>query len=694
MPDLRAYVTQQFDDFARRVNIREFFNNQGNNSDTIDPLRPTTKKSTWMPPKISKTLTNYLDTVKQRLYEEVDKAEEKDRKHFLTRQYSPPWLIKTLKELKENTDIIITEADKNMGVAVVKTNEYIQLGLKQLLDTNCYEYCQQPPNFNMLWSILKTLLRTRGYLFDPSKKNGVYSKLAIYLLQLEKRADNSDDPNSQNRNPNPNPNPPSVKLGTFYMLMKVHKQPLAGRPIVSSINTVTYFASKYIDMMLQPIYKRLPSFLNSSQDLIIELEDTQFIRNNDCYILCADVDSLYPSIPINKGLEMMKKSLVKRNDELVEGKLKEKDIDLLCALMKFVLENNYFTFGNLIFKQKQGTAMGTPAAVVFACLFLDAHESKILEELKPRKPLMYKRYIDDIFGIFETKEDAEIFLKKFSSDKDLPTIKCSSFTIDDKEGIFLDLKIFKGERFRASHRLDVKVYQKPQNKYLYLPPNSFHPKAIFPAYIKAEINRYRLICSNDNDFKEVREEFRNRLIARGYTQEMLEPLFLSHKTRKELLQNIRKKKSKKQSEPGKLIFKTIHHPQTKALHIKSCLKLTEQAQATQDGVKLFKGQDPIICYSNSPAIRTFFSQKRNKIHNLSLQPVDNNDRSAIDKMVEVAMQNIVISSSANRTETVQPNSNSEFRNSGISDFGVFGVSGKSAEVRPCSEPFHFFSMVE
>ena len=651
LPDLNSYIDDQYKDFARRLNITEFFNNNGNNSNSIDPLRPTSTKSTWVPSKISKTLEEYLKEVKSKLSEEVKRCEQTDKKKFLTRQYSPPWLVKTLNELRNNREIIITEADKNMGVAVVKTSEYIQLGLKQLLDTNCYELCLEPPNLNRLWAELKLLLNKRGFLFDPTakKKDTKYSKVALYLLQLEKRNENSA---------NPNPNPPPLKLGTFYMLMKVHKTPLAGRPIVSSINTITYYTSKYIDMKLQPIYKRIPSFLNASRDLIVQLEDTQFNNHKDCFILCADVDSLYPSIPIDKGLEMMRISLIKRNDELNEGKLPKEEIDLICALMKFVLNNNYFTFGNLIFRQKQGTAMGTPAAVVFACLFLDAHETRILRELEPRKPLLYQRYIDDIFGIFETKEDAEYFLTKFSSDEDLPTIKCSSFTIDATEGTFLDLKIFKGERFQLSSHLDIKVYQKPQNKYLYLPPNSFHPKAIFPAYIKAEINRYRLNCSSDKDFEEVREDFKNRLLARGYEEETLKPLFSSVKKRTELLLQVRLGKEKKHLNKGKFIFKTLHHPQTKALHIKSCLKLTERAKDHLDGVRLFNGQEPIICYSNPPAIRSFFSQKRNKIHDLTLQPVDTNDRSEIDKMIEVAMQTIVTLPSTRNidcTEPVRPN---------------------------------------
>ena len=646
LKDLQSYILQQYEDYARRIRIKHLFNHSPDNSDYIDPLRPTFTDSTWQAPPGGKHIESYLKQVRENLISEVNNFDPSKK---TSRQYSPPWLTNTLKELSDNRDIIVTEADKNMGVAVVKTSDYVHLGFKHLMDGNSYELCDGLPNYEDLWKCLEEILSKHNRLqyFDTWKKTWTKTKLAKFLLQLKGREE--------------------LKLGTFYMLMKVHKTPLAGRPIVSSINTITYFASKYIDRRLQPIYKRIPSFLKSSRDLILELERTYFTSNKDFYILCADVDSLYPSIPIEKGLQMMKDSLVKRNNELPkEGQLPADEISFLLDLMKFVLDNNYFSFGNLIFRQKQGTAMGTPAAVVFACLFLDTHETNILN-LSVEKPILYKRYIDDIFAIFRKREDAELFLTNFSATQDLPTIKCSSFTINDKEGTFLDLTIYKGERFESTGRLDIRVFQKPQNKYLYLPRNSFHPKATFPAYIISEINRYRLICSNDEDFEVVKKDFHSRLIARGYTEDFLNPLFLKGKSRNELLQNLQKRETPQEPKKTKIIFKTLHLPQTRGMRIKSCLKLTDEVLETREGIEVFSRQEPIICYSNTRPISSYFSQKRNKIHSLTLQPIVDNNRVDVDNMIEIAIQ-------TDRTHTVQSfplNSSfgiSSFRNFGISDF--------------------------
>lgn len=553
---------------------------------------------------------------------ELENANDQSVNHFTNRRYSPPWLPNTLKMIQNNKDIIVTEADKNMGVVVMKTSDYIKHGLQQLQNQNTYLPCEEKPNFDSLWNDLKFILN-KYKLFeytDHRTKEVKQTALAKYLLQLYNRKE--------------------LKLGTFYLLMKVHKTPVAGRPIVSSINTVTYFASKYIDRKLQPIYKSIPSFLKSSQDLIADLEMLKLINNENCYILCADVDSLYPNIPTKEGLLMMKQSITNRNAQVDKAdKLTMEEISLLCDLMQFVLNNNYFSFGNLVFKQIDGTAMGTPAAVVFACLFLDSHETRIFEETQIKR-LLYKRYIDDIFAIFETKEAAEIFISRFSNDARLPTIKCSNFTISNQDGVFLDLKIFKGNRFASTSIFDIKTYQKPQNKYLYLPLNSFHPKAIFPAYIVSELNRYRLTCNNDNDFDEIKEDFFKRLQARGYPSEFLTPLFLKVKTRTTLLQalynRIRQKKGT-QASNSPTIFKTLYTPQTKAMKLKQCLELTEPMNERREGIELCNRKNPIICYSNTPSIQSYFSQTRKKLHDLPLKHHMNLDIENITKFIETVV---------------------------------------------------------
>ena len=81
---------------------------------------------------------------------------------------------------------------------------------------------------------------------------------------------------------------------------------------------------------------------------------------------------------------------------------------------------------------------------------------------------------------------------------------------------FLDITIYKGQRFLDQGFLDLKVYQKPINLYLYIAFNSDIPEHIKKAFIKTELIRYCRICSDELSFEEVKSFFFARLRDRGY----------------------------------------------------------------------------------------------------------------------------------------------------------------------------------
>ena len=608
--DFSQLIDQQFNDFQRRVRTSAFFtSSEHNNSSSTNDLPIKYKSSNWQPPPAPRPIEDYLTGVREQLQEETKRIHK--MRFFIQRKCSsPPWLINALKQIKNDKNIIITEADKNMGTVVITTKAYAEEALRQLNDKSTYATCEAP-DFNVLFDELELILAKHGVLCTADKKNPAnirLTKLAEYLTQLKGH--------------------PKCKLGYFYMLMKVHKPKLAGRPIVSSIDTVTYFASKYLDRTLQPIYKRISSYIESSQALIAFLDRWKATNFPDCSLLCADIDSLYPNIPLVEGLQYMKESITHHSSELrllhSPVQYDPEQIDLICDLMHFVLHNNYFTFGdNCIFKQINGTAMGTPAAVVFACLFLDTLERKVIQSTNV-EPLLFKRYIDDIFAIFKNNNDAKVFITAFNSV--LPTIKCSSPTISTSDGIFLDLEIFKGPRFMKEQRFDTKIYQKPQNKYLYLTPNSFHPKSIFPAFIIAELNRYRLCCNNDVDFLQVKDDFYKRLLSRGYDAKTLNDLFTKWSPREKLLEQVCKRifgdNSPKNSSQA-LVFKSQFLPEMKYFRLGKCLQLTDQIKSRDDYLRIFAKRNPVKSFQNSKSAANFFRQRRQKVNNCEIIKINN-----------------------------------------------------------------------
>ena len=86
---------------------------------------------------------------------------------------------------------------------------------------------------------------------------------------------------------------------------------------------------------------------------------------------------------------------------------------------------------------------------------------------------------------------------------------------------FPDITIFKGPRLGILNILDIKTFQKPQNKYLYIPPTSYHDSRVFANLIASELKRYCITCSVVSDFTAIKQLFFERLVQRGYSREFI-----------------------------------------------------------------------------------------------------------------------------------------------------------------------------
>ena len=83
-------------------------------------------------------------------------------------------------------------------------------------------------------------------------------------------------------------------------------------------------------------------------------------------------------------------------------------------------------------------------AVAFANIFMNTTETEIIR-LSPNKPLVWKRYIDDIFSLWNIdKKDIGSFIELANNHH--PTIKLTA-EISDTEITFLDTCVHKGYRF-------------------------------------------------------------------------------------------------------------------------------------------------------------------------------------------------------------------------------------------------------
>ena len=102
--------------------------------------------------------------------------------------------------------------------------------------------------------------------------------------------------------------------------------------------------------------------------------------------------------------------------------------------------------------------MGTKMAVAFGNIFMSAVETEIINK-SPHKPLVWKRFIDDIFSLWNVdKEQIDSFIELANNHH--PTIKFTA-EVSETETAFLDTCIYKGEKFKKESILDVRTHLKP-----------------------------------------------------------------------------------------------------------------------------------------------------------------------------------------------------------------------------------------
>ena len=81
-------------------------------------------------------------------------------------------------------------------------------------------------------------------------------------------------------------------------------------------------------------------------------------------------------------------------------------------LLSLATQESHFMFKDILYKQKDSVAMGSPLRPTMANIFLSFYEMKWLEQCPNEfKPVFHRRYVDDIFVLFESAEHLMHILK-------------------------------------------------------------------------------------------------------------------------------------------------------------------------------------------------------------------------------------------------------------------------------------------
>ena len=166
------------------------------------------------------------------------------------------------------------------------------------------------------------------------------------------------------------------QIEKFYLLPKIHKRTMnvPGRPVISNNGTATEIISSFLDLHLKFIIPAIPDILEDTRDFLYRIEQLQSIIEATLPV-SLDVVGLYPHIPHDESLQVMKKYLDKREDESVTSVN-------LYKLVEIVLKHKYFEFGQDVYQQILGTRIGTTFAPPYANIFMTGIEEEIFKNPK------------------------------------------------------------------------------------------------------------------------------------------------------------------------------------------------------------------------------------------------------------------------------------------------------------------------
>ena len=181
-------------------------------------------------------------------------------------------------------------------------------------------------------------------------------------------------------------------------------------------------------------------------------------------MVTLDIKDLYVNLP-KQGIIQSKTVRLDRNKVCKDDKAQ------ILQLLNVVIEQNYFQHNNKYYKPVNGIAMGSPISRTLAKIYLQLIEEYHIKHWIENGDLVYyKRYVDDIFIIIDTRRiDDNIIRNRMNSIDGNLEFKITSETNDSIN--YLDMAII-----RNAKGIEINIYRKPTSSNITIHHNSNHPQ--------------------------------------------------------------------------------------------------------------------------------------------------------------------------------------------------------------------------
>ena len=191
-------------------------------------------------------------------------------------------------------------------------------------------------------------------------------------------------------------------------LPKIHKKDVPLRRILSMTGSAQHQLAKWLTSLLQTVLQNLSSNCVSDSFTFVK-EVRKFTFSFSSVFRCSfDISSLFTNVPLAKTIEICADALY-NYDSMAPSFPR----NIFVKLMQLATSSVEFSFNNIMHRQIDGVAIGSPLSPALANIFAGYQEAKLFNIAK--RPLVYFRYVDDTFVVFNNEEECNTFFIQLNS---------------------------------------------------------------------------------------------------------------------------------------------------------------------------------------------------------------------------------------------------------------------------------------
>lgn len=373
--------------------------------------------------------------------------------------------------LMDNKNIIVTKSDKGNHTVIIDKDTYKQ-------------------------KILQLVKNNNDYIpIDPIEPQILEEKNNLFVNELSKLGSIEDTDEYLDF---------VTTIAKFYGLIKVHKNTLPARPIVSSCSTPGFKLAGLLTEILNKIYPEKGFHIKNTYELV---EKTKLVNlEHDDVFVSFDVVSMFTNISINLMLSIIKK----REKDIMD--IYKIEWNLFKDMLTFVLrECAVFTFNDQFYKQRDSLAMGSPLSPILAKILMSDIMIYVTEHIK-FEPKLCALFVDDSLWIIGTSQKEMILSTLNTYDNKIKF----TMELETNGGIdFLDVHLSKNE-----NKVITCWKRKPYASHRILNFLSNHNKTVIVETAKSYIKNV-LLLSNDEFFQDNKQKLIDTLRYNCFPEDII-----------------------------------------------------------------------------------------------------------------------------------------------------------------------------